>query len=256
LAVDVPLGRQLSSLDLALLSDLAHYAAVLVRSERQGTQLRESRSRIVNGREEERRRLRRDLHDGLGPSLAAIVLTLNAAQSRTDGEQRSALLAHAREEVRQAIAEVRRLVDDMRPPAIDEVGLLGAVRQRATALSGALTFEVEGPDPMPDLPAAVEVAAFRIASEAMTNVVRHSGATRCRVNMSVNGRFELAVIDNGHGVGRSPATDGAVGWASMRERAAELGGRCTFSIRPEGGLLVQATLPLQEQEQAGSEGRT
>ena len=101
--------------------------------------------------------------------------------------------------MREAIAEVRRLVDDLRPPAIDEVGLLAAIRQRATALSGDLTIEVAGPDPMPALPAAVEVAAYRIASEAMTNVVRHAGATRCQVDLVVNGRFELTVTDNGHG---------------------------------------------------------
>jgi signal transduction histidine kinase len=230
---------------VSLLRDLARYAAVLVRSERQGDQLRDSRSRIVAGREEERRRLRRDLHDGVGPSLAAVVLKLNAAQSRADGGERTGLLAEAREEVKAAIAEIRRLVDDLRPPAIDEVGLVGAIRQRAAALTGDLTMEVAGPDPMPALPAAVEVAAFRIASEAMTNVARHARATRCRVVIVVNGSFELSVADNGRGADRS--TVGGVGWTSMRERAAELGGSCTISSRPEGGLVVRAVLPLEQQ---------
>ncbi len=255
LAVEVPPGRQLSPADLSLLRDLARYAAVLVRSQQQGDQLRESRSRIVTGREEERRRLRRDLHDGLGPSLAAIVLKLNAAQSRPATTERAELLAEARDEVKDAIAEVRRLVDDMRPPAIDEVGLLGAIRQRATALSRHLdlAIDVAGPDPMPPLPAAVEVAAFRIASEAMTNVSRHSEATRCQVGIAVNGSFELTVSDNGHGTGRS--TKRGVGLTSMRERAAELGGTCAITSRPEGGLLVHAVLPLQQRlrEDAGVE---
>ena len=237
LAVQVPAGRQLSPADLSMLRDLARYAAVLVWSAQQGDQLRESRSRIVTGREEERRRLRRDLHDGVGPSLAAIVLKLNAVQSRA-GAERNALLAEAREEVRAAIAELRRLVDDLRPPAIDEVGLVGAIRQRAAALSGDLTIEVTGPDLMPPLAAAVEVAAFRIASEAMTNVARHAGATRCRVVIAVNGSFELTVADNGHGTDRS--SERGVGWTSMRERAAELGGSCTISSRPEGGVVVRA----------------
>ena len=245
LAVEVPAGRRLSPADVSLLRDLARYAAVLVRSERQSDQLRESRSRIVAGREEERRRLRRDLHDGVGPSLAAIVLKLNAAQSRADGGERNALLAEAREEVKAAIAEVRRLVDDLRPPAIDEVGLVGAIRQRAAALTGELTIEVTGPDPMPVLPAAVEVAAFRIAAEAMTNVARHAGATRCRVAIGVNGSFELTVADNGRGTDRT--TTRGVGWTTMRERAAELGGSCTISSRPEGGLVVRARLPLEQQ---------
>lgn len=192
----------------------------------------------------QRRRLRRDLHDGVGPSLAAIVLKLNAAQSRADNAEGTGLLAEARDEVKDAIAEVRRLVDDLRPPAIDEVGLLGAIRQRAAALSGELVIEVAGPDPMPALPAAVEVAAFRIASEAMTNVARHAGASRCRVGIAVNGSFELTVADNGRGTHR--ATECGTGWTSMQERATELGGSCTISSRPEGGLDVRAVLPLEQ----------
>ncbi|GAB3786066.1 sensor histidine kinase [Nocardioides ungokensis] len=242
LAVEVPPGRRLSTADLSLLRDLARYAAVLVRSERQGQQLRESRARIVAGREEERRRLRQDLHDGVGPSLAAIVLKLNAAQSRADGAERSALLAEARDEVRDAIAEVRRVVDDLRPPAIDEVGLLPAIRQRAAALSAGFTTEFAGPDPMPPLPAAVEVAVFRIASEAMANVARHAGATRCRIEVRVDDRLELTVADNGRGT--DAATGRGVGWSSMQERAAELGGSCTIANRAEGGLLVRAVLPI------------
>jgi two-component system, NarL family, sensor kinase len=246
LVVEVPAGREFSKPDMDLFRDLARYTAIVVRSEQLNDELRESRSRIVAGREEERRRLRRDLHDGLGPSLAAIVLKLNATQSRTDARERNALIAETRNEVRAAIAEVRRLVDNLRPPAIDEVGLLDAIRQRASALSGDVAFEVTGPDVLSPLPAAVEVAAFRIASEAMTNVARHSGATRCRVVVDVNGSFELTVSDNGTGADRA-ATAG-VGWTSMRERAAELGGSCTISSRPEGGLVVRAVLPLSEDE--------
>ena len=122
----MPPGRDFAEADHALLADLARYAAILVRSEQLNDELRDSRSRIITGREEERRRLRRDLHDGLGPSLAAIVLKLNAAQSRTDPHERDALIAETRDEVKEAITEVRRLVDDLRPPAIDEVGLLDA----------------------------------------------------------------------------------------------------------------------------------
>lgn len=242
LVVNLPAGRRLSPADLSVLHDMARYAGVLVRAERQGDELRESRARIVTGREEERRRLRRDLHDGVGPSLAAIVLKLNAAQARLSPDERTELLDEARDEVRATIREVRRLVDDLRPPAIDEVGLIGAIRQQAAALSGELAIDVRGPDPMPTLPAAVEVAAFRIASEAMTNVARHAGATACRVAIEVNGNVELDVADNGRGA--EPGTVPGVGWTSMRERAAELGGSCTHRSRPEGGLAVHAVLPL------------
>jgi two-component system, NarL family, sensor kinase len=250
IAVEVPPGHDFSKPDLDLLADLARYAAILVRSEHLNEELRESRSRIIAGREEERRRLRRDLHDGVGPSLAAVVLKLNAAQSRVDVRERDSLIAETRDEVKAAITEVRRLVDDLRPPAIDEVGLLDAIRQRASALSGAVTFEVTGSDDLADrraqLPAAVEVAAFRIASEAMTNVVRHSGATRCLVRVELNGSFQLTVSDNGHGTGRT--TSHGVGWISMRERAAELGGSCTITNQPNGGVVVQAVLPLADNE--------
>jgi two-component system, NarL family, sensor kinase len=250
LAVEVPAGHDFSEQDLALLADLARYAAILVRSEQLNDALRESRSRIIAGREEERRRLRRDLHDGLGPTLAATVLKLQAAQSRTDELERDSLIAETREEVKEAITEVRRLVDDLRPPAIDEVGLLDAIRQRASALSGVVTFDVTGSDGLAGrrapLPAAVEVAAFRIASEAMTNVVRHSGATRCLVTVELNGSFQLTVSDNGHGTDRT--TSNGVGWTSMRERAAELGGSCTITSQPNGGLIVRAVLPLDDNE--------
>jgi len=248
LAIEIPAGREFSQSDLDLVKDLVRYAAILVRAEQLNDQLRESRSRIVAGREEERRRLRRDLHDGVGPSLAAIVLKLNATQSRQDQGERNSLIAEAKDEVKAAIAEVRRLVDDLRPAAIDEVGLLDAIRQRAAALSDEVTFEVTGPEPLPPLPAAVEVAAFRISAEAMTNVARHSGASRCRVGVEVGGSFELTVSDNGRGTDRT--TTWGVGWISMRERAAELGGSCTITSRPEGGVIVRAVLPLSENEPA------
>jgi two-component system NarL family sensor kinase len=250
LAVEVPTGRDFAEADLELLADLARYAAILVRSEQLNDELRDSRSRIITGREEERRRLRRDLHDGVGPSLAAIVLKLNAAQCRTDPLERDSLIAETREEVKEAITEVRRLVDGLRPPAIDEVGLLDAIRQRAEALSGVVRFEVTGSDGLASrraqLPAAVEVAAFRIASEAMTNVVRHSGATRCLIQVELNGAFQLTVADNGRGTDRT--TSRGLGWTSMRERAAELGGSCTITSQPDGGLTVRAVLPVADDE--------
>ena len=243
LALLVPAGRSLSPADTALLYDLAGQAAVTVRASQLATELQASRSRIVTAREEERKRLRRDLHDGVGPSLAAIVLKLNAAQSRRDDEERNMLLSEIREETKLAIAEVRRLVDDLRPPAIDEVGLVGAIRQRAAALSTqGLGFRVNGPESLSLLGAAVEVAAFRIASEAMTNVAKHSGASQCTIDIVIDETLELTVADNGSG--RAGPSGAGVGWTSMSARAAELGGSCTISSRAEGGLVVRALLPL------------
>jgi signal transduction histidine kinase len=243
LVIDVPANRHLSRADTALLLDLARHAAVTVKAAQLAVELRASRSRIVSAREEERKRLRRDLHDGVGPSLAAIVLKLSAVQSRADEAERAALLAETREEVQGTIKEIRRLVDDLRPPAIDEVGLVAAIRQRATALSTqALKYDVIGPDELPSLPAAVEVAAFRIASEAMTNAAKHSGASRCTLEIEMDGTLAVTVSDNGRGLAKPGVT--GVGWTSMTERAAELGGSCTISSRAEGGLVVRAVLPL------------
>jgi len=245
LVVDVPPGRPFTPADVALLDDLARHAAVVVKAVYLDLDLSASRARLVTAREEERRRLRRDLHDGLGPALAAIVLKLDAV-GRAAPEARE-LVAELRAEARSAIEDIRRLVDDLRPPALDEVGLVAAVRQRADSLSRAgeqpLVVEVEGPSSPPELAAAVEVAAYRIATEAVTNVVRHAGASRCVVTVSVNGVLEVTVADNG----RRPWDPGrvGVGWSSMRDRAAELGGTCEISRRAEGGTVVRAVLPLR-----------
>ncbi len=249
LVVEVPPGRRLSPADTALLHDLARHAAVTVRAAQLAGELQASRSRIVTAREEERKRLRRELHDGVGPSLAAVLLMLEAARSRENVTERNALLAEIRDETRAAITEVRRAVDGLRPPAVDEVGLVGAIRQRAATLSTErLLFEVDSPSALPAVPAAVEVAAFRIASEAMNNVARHSGATRCRVEIACDQSLDLTVADNGHGnTGSGGVAGTGVGWVSMTERAAELGGSCTISDRVEGGLVVRAVLPLREQ---------
>lgn len=244
LVVEEPSGRKFSPADLDLFEDLARYAAVLVHADGLTAQLQHSQSRLVTTREEERRRLRRDLHDGIGPSLAAIVLKLNAVETRRNESDRNALLAEARAEAKAAVAEIRRLVEGLRPPAIDEVGLINAIRQRVRSLSVNLTVEVIGPESLPQLPAAVEVAAFRIVSEAVTNVVRHADASRCRVTIELGSALAVTVADNGRGAGKLAAQ--GMGWTSMHQRAAELGGSCTISSRPEGGLVVRAVLPLAD----------
>lgn len=247
LVVAVPRGRQLTPADRQLLDDLARQAAVVVNAIHLTLDLQASRARLITAREEERRRLRRDLHDGVGPSLAAMVLKLNVLGSTIDDPSSTELLGEVRDETKAAISEIRRLVDDLRPPALDEVGLVGALRQKAESLSAhggddPLVVEVNGPESLPPLPAAVEVAAYRIVMEAVTNVVRHAKASRCVVDIHVNGSLELTVTDNGIGstVGAKPG----VGLASMRERAEELGGTFSVSRRADAGTVVRATLQL------------
>jgi signal transduction histidine kinase len=247
LVVGVPRGRQLSAADRQLLDDLARQAAVVVNAIHLTLDLQASRARLITAREEERRRLRRDLHDGVGPSLAAMVLKLNVLGATIDDPSSTELLGEVREETKAAISEIRRLVDDLRPPALDEVGLVGALRQKAESLSAhggddPLVVTVSGPDSLPPLPAAVEVAAYRIVMEAVTNVVRHARASRCVVDISVNGSLELTVSDNG--IGPTHGTTPGVGLASMRERAEELGGSFSVSRRAEAGTVVRATLRL------------
>lgn len=254
LVVEVPPGRSLSVADLTLLEDLARYAAVTVRAARLAEDVQASRAQLVVAREEERKRLRRDLHDGVGPSLAAILLKVEAARSTGSDESRDALLMEIREEARATVGEVRRVVDDLRPPAIDEVGLVGALRQRAASLEGSgVRFEIVAPDHEPVLPAAVEVATYRIASEALTNVARHSGASRCRLTLQTGDELCLTIADNGRGLGARSRL--GVGWDSMAERAAELGGVLSLEDSSEGGVAVRAVLPLPSGAAAVGPGR-
>jgi len=231
--------------DRRLLEDLGRQVGVAAHAVALTRALQRSRVRLVAAREEERRRLRRDLHDGLGPALAGIALTLEAArrQLAQDPAAVDVTLAEIRDEAQRAITDIRRLVYDLRPPALDDLGLLGALREHVERLDGAIRFSLDLPDRLPPLPAAVEVAAYRIALEALTNVTRHAGARACTLRLSVNGALELEVRDDGRGVPQSVRP--GVGLTSMRERAAELGGDCTIERANGHGTRVTAVLPLE-----------
>jgi signal transduction histidine kinase len=231
--------------DQRLLNDLARQAGAAAYGVRLTGELQRSREHLVVSREEERRRLRRDLHDELGPTLAGSLMKLEAARSllQTDTGAASSLLGELAAETRRAIEEVRRLARDLRPPALDELGLLVALREEAARFAAQLSISVEAPDDLPPLSAAVEVAAFRIALESLTNVSRHSGAGRAWLRISnADGWLIIEVSDDGRGI--PPTQRSGVGWTSMRERASELGGSCDFGPAPEGGTRVVARLPL------------
>ncbi len=235
-----------SSTDLKLLEDLARQAGATVHAVRLTDDLQRSRERLVTAREEERRRLRRDLHDGLGSQLAAQTLKIGSARLACphDPAAADALMAEMETDVEKAISDIRRLVYDLRPPDLDELGLAGAVRESAAAVSRTKgpRVLVEAPEELPDLPAAVEVAAYRIVREAMTNVVRHSGAGSCRIRLSLGDELEVEVTDDGDGIPEKHKA--GVGLSSMKERAAELGGTCIVEPAPGGGTRVSARLPL------------
>jgi signal transduction histidine kinase len=247
--------------ELRLLEDLGRQAGAAIHALRLREDLARSRERLVLAREEERRRLRRDLHDGLGPSLAAIGLRAEAAGATLahDPAEAQRLLSELGTDVQATLADVRRLVEGLRPPALDELGLVGAIRAQAERLedpgrgSVAEISVAASPDPLPELPAAVEVAAFRIVAEALTNAVRHAEARTCRVELRARDDLVVEVVDDGRGLPRQIVR--GTGLESMSARAAELGGSLRVERLHGGGTQVAARIPLSGQTMASTAAR-
>ncbi len=201
--------------------------------------------------------MRRDLHDGLGPQLASLTMRAEAAHDLipVDPTRAQEVLEGIAEQAQAAVAEVRRLVYALRPPALDALGLLGTLRSQATQMSQeSLCVTIDGPEELPPLPAAVEVAAYRIALEALTNVVRHAEARNCAMRLALDddaGVLCLEVEDDGRGLGKDRRA--GVGLTSMRERADELGGSCIVEAAPAGGTRVRAFLPFAYEDAVGDE---
>jgi len=235
---------RLSAGDARLLAELARQVGITLHAARLGDALQASRTQLVLAREEERRRIRRDLHDGLGPTLASLRLQLGALRPRVQGDpDAERLIDELRDEVRVATAEIRRLVYDLRPPLLDEFGLLGALRSLDLHRDG-LSCRVEAPAALPPLPAAVEVAIYRVAAEALHNVARHAEASHCAIRLAAQDeRLTLTVTDDGRGLPADYLP--GIGHRSMRERAAELGGNVTILPLPAGGTCVTAGFPLK-----------
>jgi signal transduction histidine kinase len=259
-------GEQFSTGDRRLLEDLARQTEVAVHAVRLTADLQRSRERLVTTREEERRRLRRDLHDGLGPTLAGFALKLDVARELVTRKPEDAqeMLSRLKDQTRDTASNVQHLVYGLRPPALDDLGLVAAIRQQAeshafvaevysedavkekTAEDELVGFSLEAQGDLPGLPAAVEVACYRIAQEALTNVARHAHARTCRIRLSVDrgaGMLELEVRDDGLGMPKNRVA--GVGLSSMRERAEELGGTCDVKPDPGGGTRVLARLPVE-----------
>lgn len=237
----------LAPADRHLVDDLARQAGMAVHAVQLTHELQRARARLVTGREEERRRLRRDLHDGLGPTLASQALTIDTARVLIDRDSQAAteLLLEAKTQSQTAVSEIRRVVYELRPPALDDLGLEGALRDLAAQFVDTnLEIAVETSQPLPKLSAAVEVAAYRIVQEALTNVTRHAQAGYCWINLTADVDLRLTIIDDGIGI---PVDRRAgVGLTSMRERAEELGGMWSIAPGPKGGTTVSTQLPLNE----------
>ncbi|SEH03270.1 Histidine kinase-, DNA gyrase B-, and HSP90-like ATPase [Nonomuraea solani] len=202
-------------------------------------------NRLEDELAEERRRLLRDLHDGLGPALVAIAYRLDVAGGLLGEDQRQVgeVLWRLRDDVRELCAEIHRIVNDLRPAAL-AAGLLPALRAYCVWLDGAgggLDVTVRAPETLPELPAAVEVTAYRITTEALANVLRHSSAGTCVLSVALGDDLEIEVLDDGRGLG--PMTGDGLGLASMRARAADLGGSVTAGTGPGGGTRIVVRLP-------------
>jgi signal transduction histidine kinase len=232
---------------MKLINIIAQQAGVAAYTVRLNNDLQKSRERLVTAQEEERRRLRRDLHDGVGPTLASLSQRLDTAADLVESDPAKSvqLLKELKGQVKGTLAEIRRLVYALRPPVLDEFGLVSAIREHVAQYSGpsglSITFDVT--EPMPPLPAAVEVAAYRIALEAFTNIIHHAQATTCHIKLRTEDNcLVLEVADNGKGIPNNKHS--GVGLTSMRERAVELGGEYLIENVPTGGTRVAARLPI------------
>jgi signal transduction histidine kinase len=247
-------GERFGEADLRVVRAMASQVEVAVRALNAADQLQVARDRLVRSREEERKRLRNDLHDGVGPTLAGIRMQVHAL-SRHDGEVWQQLDA----DLGVCTAEIARVIEGLRPPVLDD-GLVHAVEREASRWSGSsirVHVAMADLDPARPLPAAVEIAAYRIVAEAVSNAIRHGKAKDVTITLfdrhDVTSRaLGVQVHDNGCGI--VEPREGGVGLTSMRDRAEELGGSLTLTASPEHGTTVAAVLPIGRPEAAAAAG--
>lgn len=239
-------GELFSKTDMQLLETIARHASIAAYNVRLTQDLQRSRERLVNTREEERRRLRRDLHDGLGPVLASSTFKLDAIYNFAgrDPDSVRQLVGELKTQMQDALTDIRRIAYGLRPPALDELGLVGALTEYVTShnQTQGLQIQLDMPESLPVLPAAVEVAVYYIVIEAVSNVQRHAHAHHCCVSLTMGDTFIVEVSDDGSGL--PDDVRAGVGMTAMRERAAELGGQCMIVSSADGGTRVIAYLPL------------
>lgn len=238
----------LNKQDESVLRIVAPALAQAIHARALAEDLAESRGKAIAAIEDERRRLRRDLHDGLGPTLTGVAYAADAARNVMGKDPAAAddLLAGLRLDTAAAISEIRRLVEGLRPPALDQLGLVQSIRQQAGRMYAAdgrlLQVGIDAAEPLPALSAATEVAAYRIVIEALTNIARHSSASNAQVAMAMaDGWLSLTIADDGS---NNSSWEPGVGLSSMRERAEELGGTFRVMTRTDGST-IDAMLPVR-----------
>jgi signal transduction histidine kinase len=242
--------------DLELLTTLAHSATLALENARLHEErlaiLRQQLAQVTTAQEEERRRIARELHDGVGPALASLNIRLRTARRLLERDHHPAVdeIEELAELAQTNIQDIRRLIYDLRPAALDELGLVPALREylaRCQQEHGLIIQFTAGEGER--LPASVETALFRITQEALNNVVRHAQAQRVDVAlMRDEAHVILRVADDGQGFDpQAPRSGIHVGLWSMRERVEQLGGRFEVESVPGRGTTVGAIIPLRMQ---------
>jgi len=234
--------RALDKNERQLLENIARQTGVATHAVQLSIALQQSRQHIITAREEERRRLRRDLHDGLGPALAAHTIKIGVARALIESSPQMAfdILTELETGLANSLIDIRRLVYNLRPPALDQFGLVGALRDFIQQCNGTTLFTLEVPDQLPPLSAAIEVATYRIVQEAVNNVIRHAHALHCTVKLQLNGSLVVTVSDDG--VGLPSRVKYGVGLNSIRERSEELSGQFSIYAKSGGGTQMQVLL--------------
>jgi two-component system NarL family sensor kinase len=241
-------GPMLRARDEHVLTELVGPLGLAVGWVRLAADLRRTSVAVVSAREEERRRLRRDLHDGLGPALYGVSMGLRTALRqivRSDADDAllpsRQLLERLADEVDSISTDVKRIVRDLVPTALDQLGLIGAVAQFARSCEDQIEVHVSLPSDAIELPAAVEVATYRIVTESMTNVLRHARAAQCWLTITAGNTIDIDIVDDG--IGLNGHADDGVGLESIRARAEELGGNVDFRTNLPHGTHMHASLP-------------
>jgi signal transduction histidine kinase len=250
LIVAARVSESLNTADQRLLADLARPIGVAAHAFRLTADLERARLRIVAEREEARRRLGSDLHDGVGHQLAGLARKAELATNLLERDPTAArvMLAEVTQQLNIAITQVRGLAHQLHPPELELLGLVDALRERAQVQSN-FAIRVDAPDSLPPLPTAIETAAYYIALEALTNVEKHAGAKLCHIHLTLVDSdppvLEMDIADDGRGL--SPQTAGGLGLLSMQARAAEVGGLCRIESTSQGGARVSVRLPCPAQ---------
>ena len=239
-----PNTTELNPVEMRLLRTISSQIGATVRTIQLTDDLQRSRDLLIQTREEERRRIRRDLHDGLGPVLASVALQADIAREnvRTDPAKAEELIGRTILQAQSAIGDVRRLVDELRPARVDELGLAGALQAYVDNISAGPLLSIEIPEILPDLPAAIELAVFRIVQEGVNNVIRHAQASRCKVTVRLLDDLLIKIEDDGRGI-PDPVPAG-LGLRSMHNRVEELGGVLHLQSSALTGTVIEVKLPV------------